>query len=110
MPWLIGWLGVIPLAIISGTVREPTATCIAPTYVRLCRSKTMFKTLILPLDGPPQSNVALPFARLLAQASHGRLVLVRVLDSAVLSPDARVEQQRLATEQLKRIAIGSTRC
>ena len=64
----------------------------------------MFKALLVPLDGTPQSNVALPLARLLAQASHGRLVLVRVVDPAVLSPDERVEHQHVALKQLKRIA------
>ena len=64
----------------------------------------MFKTLVVPLDGTPQSNVALLLARLLAQASRGRLVLVRVVDPAALSPDERVEQQCLALKQLKLIA------
>jgi nucleotide-binding universal stress UspA family protein len=64
----------------------------------------MFKTIVVPLDGTPQSNVALPLARLLAHASRGRLVLVRVVDSVTLSPDERVEQQCLALKQLKLIA------
>jgi nucleotide-binding universal stress UspA family protein len=64
----------------------------------------MFKTIVVPLDGTPQSNVALPLARLLAHASRGRLVLVRVVDPAALSPDERVEQQCLALKQLKLIA------
>jgi nucleotide-binding universal stress UspA family protein len=55
----------------------------------------MFKTLVVPLDGTPQSNVALPLARLLARASRGRLVLVRVVDPAMLGPDERVEHQRV---------------
>ena len=64
----------------------------------------MFKNLLVPLDGTPQSNVALPFARVLAHTCRSRLVLVRVLDPAVLSPHERLEQPAIVLEQLKRIA------
>jgi nucleotide-binding universal stress UspA family protein len=64
----------------------------------------MFNTLLVPLDGTPQSNAALPFARVLAQKSGARLLLVRVVDPSVLSPDERQSQPPQLLEQLKRIA------
>jgi nucleotide-binding universal stress UspA family protein len=38
----------------------------------------MFKKILVPLDGSPQSNVALPLARAIAQANGGVLWLLRV--------------------------------
>jgi nucleotide-binding universal stress UspA family protein len=64
----------------------------------------MFKTLLIPLDGTPQSNAALPFARVLAQKSGARLLLVRVVDPSVLSPHERESQPPQLLKQLKRIA------
>jgi nucleotide-binding universal stress UspA family protein len=64
----------------------------------------MFKKLLVALDGTPQSNVALPFARMLALASDGGLILVRVIDPAAVSADERQEQPARVLEQLKRIA------
>ena len=38
----------------------------------------MFKTLLVPLDSSPESNVSLPLARSLAQSSGGSIWLLRV--------------------------------
>jgi nucleotide-binding universal stress UspA family protein len=64
----------------------------------------MFKKLVVALDGTPQSNVALPFARMLALACDSRLTLVRVIDPAAVTTDERQEQPARILEQLKRIA------
>ena len=64
----------------------------------------MFKRLLIALDGTPQSNAALPFARGLAQACRSEVILVRVIDPAVLSPDERLELPARVLEQLKHIA------
>jgi nucleotide-binding universal stress UspA family protein len=63
----------------------------------------MFKKLLVALDGTPQSNVALPLARVLARACDSELVLVRVIDPAVLSADERQDQPAQVLRQLKRI-------
>ena len=68
----------------------------------------MFETLLVPLDGTPQSNVALPFARVLAQTCQGRrMLLMRVVDPAVLAPDERGEQ---AVHVLDNSSESLTRC
>jgi nucleotide-binding universal stress UspA family protein len=64
----------------------------------------MFKRLLVPLDGTPQSASALPFARVLAGTSGGRLILVQVVEPWKLTPDERLEQPRLVLERLERIA------
>jgi nucleotide-binding universal stress UspA family protein len=64
----------------------------------------VFEKLLVAMDGTAESHVALPFARVLAQACRSRLVLVRVVDSAVLSPDECQSQSAQALEELKRIA------
>ena len=43
----------------------------------------MFRRLLVPLDGTPQSASALPFARVLAGASGGRLILTRVVEQTL---------------------------
>jgi nucleotide-binding universal stress UspA family protein len=64
----------------------------------------MFKKVLVPLDGTPQSNVALPFARMLARACESELVLVRVVDPAILSADERQERRVQVLRQLERVA------
>jgi len=64
----------------------------------------MFKRLLVPLDGTPQSASALPFARVLAGASNGRLILVQVVEPWKLTPDERLEQPRLVLQRLRRVA------
>jgi nucleotide-binding universal stress UspA family protein len=64
----------------------------------------MFKRLLVPLDGTPQSASALPFARVLAGTSGGRLVLMQVVEPWKLSPEERIERPRLVLGHLERIA------
>jgi nucleotide-binding universal stress UspA family protein len=64
----------------------------------------MFTKLLVPLDGTPQSNAALPFACVLAQATGSGLVLVRIIDPAVVGPEERLEHSPRVLDQLKRIA------
>jgi nucleotide-binding universal stress UspA family protein len=40
----------------------------------------MFSRILVPLDGTPESNVALPLARTIARAGAGTVVLLRVLE------------------------------
>jgi nucleotide-binding universal stress UspA family protein len=62
----------------------------------------MFKKILAPLDGSPESAVALPLARALATATGGEIVLLRVVPEQMLGPDpvARTE----AENALARIA------
>jgi nucleotide-binding universal stress UspA family protein len=57
----------------------------------------MFSTILVPLDGTPQSAAALPLARTLGRASRGALHLLHV------SSDSRFDMQR-ATSYLEPIA------
>ena len=56
------------------------------------------ETVLVPLDGSPESNAALPLARTLANAMHASIRLLRVL-----TPDDS-ESPDSATSQLGRIA------
>jgi nucleotide-binding universal stress UspA family protein len=47
----------------------------------------MFSTILVPLDGSPESNVSLPLARSLAQSSDGSLWLLRVATESALPGD-----------------------
>ena len=65
----------------------------------------MFQTILVPLDGSPLAERALPFAARLCRASGGRLVLVRAtldLRAPLLAPSAAepiIKQQLSAAEQ-----------
>jgi nucleotide-binding universal stress UspA family protein len=47
----------------------------------------MFSRILVPLDGTPQSNAALPVARTIARATGGAMTLLRVLPESALSTD-----------------------
>jgi nucleotide-binding universal stress UspA family protein len=62
----------------------------------------MFTRLLVPLDGTPESNAALPLARTVALATRGSVVLLRVLPERDASDNpARVAEE---TEALTRTA------
>ena len=66
----------------------------------------MFRTIVVPLDGSAQAERALPYARRLAQASRGRLVLVR----AHVPSDKAVEAERqLSRSELQAAVDGARR-
>jgi nucleotide-binding universal stress UspA family protein len=56
----------------------------------------VFSRILVPLDGTPESNAALPAVRTMARATGGSVYLLQVLESA--------ESAALAEEKLKRIA------
>lgn len=64
----------------------------------------MFSTILVPLDGSAESNVSLPVARALAQATGGSIWLLRVAPDSVLSAEHRTlhaagqEVERVASE------------
>jgi nucleotide-binding universal stress UspA family protein len=58
----------------------------------------MFETILVPLDGTAQAAVALPLARTLAQASRGRIVLLRVAASPEDRDEAARYLERVASE------------
>ncbi len=47
----------------------------------------MFARILVPLDGSPQSNIALPLARTMAQATGASIVLLRVLIESTPAED-----------------------
>jgi nucleotide-binding universal stress UspA family protein len=62
----------------------------------------MFRTILVPLDGSAESNVALPLARVLAVATHGSIWLLRVARDASW-PDTHAELHT-AADNVDRIA------
>jgi nucleotide-binding universal stress UspA family protein len=62
----------------------------------------MFKNLLVPLDGSPQSNVALPLARTLARDFGASVTLLRVVPWPAV--DENNEATIAATDMLRRIA------
>jgi nucleotide-binding universal stress UspA family protein len=60
----------------------------------------MFHTLLLPLDGSDLAERALPYAVRLAQASQGRLILMR---AAIAPPPARIDGAGWEREQLEAV-------
>jgi nucleotide-binding universal stress UspA family protein len=62
----------------------------------------MFTRILVPLDGSPESNAALPLATAVAHATDGTIVLLRVLPSddwtAELEADTRAKLRRVAVE------------
>jgi hypothetical protein len=64
----------------------------------------MIKCLLVRLDGTPQSASALPFARLLARQSQGRMALVRIVDPVDLTPQEHIDELSLVLGYLQRIA------
>jgi nucleotide-binding universal stress UspA family protein len=64
----------------------------------------MFKTILVPLDGSAESNVALPLARAMAQPTGGAIWLVRVVpvsplpDGHTRTHEAALSIQRVADE------------
>ena len=62
----------------------------------------MFKTILVPLDGSAESNVALPLARAMAQSTGGAIWLLRVAPTSALADDhARTHE---AAQSIQRIA------
>src|ERR1051326_2620410 len=62
----------------------------------------MFKTILVPLDGSAESNVALPLARAMAQSTGGAIWLLRVAPISALPDDhARTHD---AAQSIQRIA------
>src|ERR1051326_6958855 len=62
----------------------------------------MFKTILVPLDGSAESNVALPLARAMAQSTGGAIWLLRVAPISAL-PDDRARTHD-AAQSIQRIA------
>jgi nucleotide-binding universal stress UspA family protein len=62
----------------------------------------MFSTILVPLDGSAESNVALPLARAVARAKHGSIWLLRVASDAVLAEDHSA--LHIAAQSVERIA------
>lgn len=60
----------------------------------------MFSHILVPLDGTPQSNAALPLARTIAQATGGTITLLRVVkaDDRTRPVEASDELRRIAAE------------
>jgi nucleotide-binding universal stress UspA family protein len=60
----------------------------------------MFSKILVPLDGTAQSNAALPLARTVAQATGGKITLLRVVKPSdrVTSAQASDDLQRIARE------------
>jgi nucleotide-binding universal stress UspA family protein len=61
----------------------------------------MFSRILVPLDGSPESNVALPVARTVADATGASITLLRVLPSSTLPGDRLLASE--ATQALDRI-------
>jgi nucleotide-binding universal stress UspA family protein len=65
----------------------------------------MFKNILVPLDGSPLAEAALPYAKALAARTGGRLTLVRAAQYASLLGDMAIEQHRsveIAEDYLER--------
>ena len=62
----------------------------------------MFHTVLVPLDGTPQSNISLPLVRTLAQATGGSVTLVRVVPASHVRGDNRALRE--AGQSLERVA------
>ena len=66
----------------------------------------MFNSILVPLDGSPVSEVALPYAEALARRTHGRLILVRAAHGPALHAEpehqqfSRVESAQVYLEQM----------
>jgi len=60
----------------------------------------MLANILVPLDGTPESNAALPLARTVAQATGGSITLLRVIKPEHGTPfaEASIELQRVARE------------
>ncbi len=76
----------------------------------------MFTRILVPLDGTPQANVALPLARTMARLTGASIVLLRVLDRAwpelpgnedEFEAQARLDQTRVELERLAEELRGS---
>lgn len=62
----------------------------------------MFSTILVPLDGSPESNVSLPLALSLAQSSGGSIWLLRVARDSAMPDDHAATHE--AGQSLERIA------
>jgi nucleotide-binding universal stress UspA family protein len=54
--------------------------------------RCMFQRILVPLDGSPESNAALPAARTIAHATGASVYLLHVLESAEASANAATEK------------------
>jgi nucleotide-binding universal stress UspA family protein len=70
---------------------------------RLKGSSPMFTRILVPLDGSPESNVALPLADAVAHATDGTIVLLRVITdqdwTAELEAETRAKLSRVAASR-----------
>jgi nucleotide-binding universal stress UspA family protein len=57
----------------------------------------MFTQILVPLDGSPESNVALPLARTIAHATRGSITLLRVLPLSDLPGDGALSTEPAQT-------------
>ncbi len=64
----------------------------------------MFTRILVPLDGSPESNAALPLAVATAHATHATIVLLRVLRSEEWTPESEIS----AREKLRRVGLELT--
>jgi nucleotide-binding universal stress UspA family protein len=62
----------------------------------------MFSRILVPLDGSPESNAALPLARTVAAATSASITLLRVLPSSAPPPDGTEHTE--AQDSINRIA------
>lgn len=73
---------------------SPASTCLA-------RRTEMFRTILVPLDGSPLAERALPFAEALARATGGSIVLVRAAWARVIADADWIEAQAEAMDEAK---------
>jgi hypothetical protein len=59
--------------------RDMTVTAVVYSCLRIERSKTMFKRMIVPLDGSTRAEGAIPVAARIARASGGTIILLQVV-------------------------------
>jgi nucleotide-binding universal stress UspA family protein len=68
-----------------------------PNNARIGLVLTMFKSILVPLDGSAGSNSALPAARTFARATGAAITLIRVCDHDEVN-DAQTNLTRVADE------------
>ena len=64
----------------------------------------MFKTIVVPLDGSAESNVALPLARAMAQSTGGAIWLLRVAPTSAFTFTEDHTRTHEAAQSIERIA------
>jgi len=64
----------------------------------------MFTRILVPLDGSPETNAALPLAAAMARATHATIVLHRVIPSEEWTAESEISTR----EKLRRVAVELT--